>query len=153
MKRKSNLLVKQLDQKIETFISLEGIIIPDSGWIKAIRTTLNMTMAQLGTRLNITRQGVKNIEKSESTGSISINSMKEVADAMELKLVYGFVPKDGTIQNLIDRKANELARKIVERTNHNMKLEDQAIDQDKIKESISELAGDLKREINKSLWD
>jgi predicted DNA-binding mobile mystery protein A len=153
MKRKSNLLVKQLDQKIETFFSIEGIIIPDSGWIKAIRTTLNMTMAQLGTRLNITRQGVKNIEESESTGSISINSMKEVADAMELKLVYGFVPKDGTIQNLIDRKAIELARKIVERTNHNMKLEDQAIDQDKINESISELAGDLKREINKSLWD
>ena len=39
------------------------------------------------------------------------------------------------------------------RTNQNMKLEDQGIGDDKINETIKELADELKREMRKSLWD
>ena len=112
-----------------------------------------MTMAQLGTRLKITRQGVKNIEESESKGSISINALKEVGEALDLKFVYGFVPKNGTFENLINLKAEKLARKIVLRTNQNMKLEDQGIGDEKINKIIKELASEIKREMRKSLWD
>ena len=35
---------------------------------------------------------------------------------MDMQLVYGFVPNDGTLDALIDRKAKELARQIVMRT-------------------------------------
>ena len=126
---------------------------PDKGWINTIRTTLNMTMAQLGTKLNITRQGVKKIEESEAKGTISINSLKEVGDVLNLKFIYGFVPKDGSIDNLINSKAEKLARKIVLRTNQNMKLEDQGISNSKINDSIIDLANEIKREMRKSLWD
>ncbi len=110
-------------------------------------------MAQLGTKLHVTRQGVKRIEESESKGTISINSLIEVGKALDLKFVYGFVPKDGTIDNLINAKAEKLARKIVLRTNQNMKLEDQGISDEKIKQSIIDLANEIKREMRKSLWD
>lgn len=153
MNRQSHLLVKQLDQKIEPFYQPAQVTIPDRGWIKAIRSTLNMTMSQLGKRLKITRQGVKSMEENEVKGAISINSLKEFASVMDLKLVYGFVAMDGSLENLIDRKTLEIAEKIVERTNHNMKLEDQSIGDDKVKQSIKELAIELKRELNKSLWD
>ena len=129
------------------------VLVPDKGWINTIRTTLNMTMAQLGTKLSVTKQGVKKIEESESKGSISINSLKEVGNALDLKLVYGFVPKDGTIDNLINNKAGKLARKIVLRTNQNMKLEDQGISKEKIKQSVIDLATEIKREMRKSLWE
>lgn len=153
MRNKKKLLIEQLDQKLGHFQKAEVILVPDRGWINTIRTTLNMTMAQLGAKLRITRQGVKKIEESEAKGTITINSLKEAGEALDLKFVYGFVPKDGTIDNLIDSKAKILARKIVLRTNQNMKLEDQGIGDKKINDSIMDLANEIKREMRKSLWD
>lgn len=153
MRNKKTLLIEQLDQKLEPFRNTAMVLVPNKGWINTIRIALNMTMAQLGTKLNITRQGVKRIEESEAKGTISINSLKEVGEALGLKLVYGFVPKDGTINNLINIKAENLARKIVQRTNQNMKLENQGISDEKINQSISDLASEIKREMRKSLWD
>ncbi len=153
MRNKKKLLIEQLDQKLKPFQKTEVVLVPDKGWINTIRTTLNMTMAQLGVKLNVTRQGVKKIEDSEAKGTISINSLKEVGEVLDLKFVYGFVPKDGTIDNLIDSRAEKLARKIVLRTNQNMKLEDQGISNEKIDQSIIDLSDEIKREMRKSLWD
>ena len=153
MRNKQKLLIEQLDQKLQPFSETRKILVPERGWINTIRTTLNMTMAQLGTKLNITRQGVKRIEESEANGTITLNSLKGVANAMELKFVYALVPKNGTIDNLIETKAENLARKIVLRTNQNMKLEDQGIGDEKIAKTIKELASEIKREMKKSLWD
>jgi predicted DNA-binding mobile mystery protein A len=153
MRNKRKLLIEQLDQKLKPFQKTEMVVVPIKGWINTIRTTLNMTMAQLGSKLNITRQGVKSIEESEAKGSISINSLKAVGKALDLKFVYGFIPKEGTFDNLINIKAEKLARKIVLRTNQNMKLENQAIGDEKIKASIEDLANEIKREMRKSLWD
>ena len=153
MRNKRKLLIEQLDQKLKPFQKTGMALVPNKGWINTIRTTLNMTMAQLGTKLKITRQGVKKIEEREAKGTISINSLKEVGEALDLKLVYGFVPKDGTIDNLISAKAEKLARKIVLRTHQNMRLEDQGIGDKKITESIRDLANEIKREVRKSLWD
>ena len=153
MRNKKKLLIEQLDQKLKPFQKAEMILIPDKGWINSIRTTLNMTMAQLGLKLNVTRQGVKKIEESEAKGSISINSLKEVGEVLDLKFVYGFVPKDGSIDNLINSKAKKLAKKIVLRTNQNMKLENQGLSDEKIKRSIIDLSAEIKREMRKSLWE
>ena len=153
MRNKRQLLLEQLDQKLKPFLNTRDILVPERGWIHAIRTTLNMTMAQLGYRLGITRQGVKRIEESEAKGTITLNSLKEAAHAMEMRLVYGFVPKNGTIDDLIEMKAEELAHKIVLRTNQNMKLEDQGIGDDKILKSIQELTAEFKREVRRSIWD
>ncbi len=153
MRNKRKLLVEQLDQKLKPFSNSRMVIVPERGWVNTIRTALNMTMAQLGAKLNITRQGVKRIEESEANGTITLKSLKDVASALDLKLVYALVPRAGTIDDLIEAKANHLAQKIVSRTNQNMKLEDQGIGNDKLAESIKELASEIKREMRKSLWD
>jgi len=146
-------MIEQLDQKLEPFLKTKMVLVPERGWINTIRTTLNMTMAQLGTRLGITRQGVKKIEESEANGTITINTLREVAAAMDMKFVYSLVPKYGTTDDLIQGKAEKLAQKIVLRTNQNMKLEDQGIGDEKIAKTIEELASEIKREMRKSLWD
>jgi len=153
MRTNRRLLIEQLDKRLNVFQTLESVVIPDKGWVNAIRVSLNMTLAQLGVKLNISRQGVKSIEDNESSGSISIKSMKEVAEALDMKFVYGFSPRDGSIDNLIDKKAEQLATKIVLRANQSMQLENQGIEEYKIKESIVNLAEDIKREMRKSLWD
>jgi predicted DNA-binding mobile mystery protein A len=153
MRNKRILLIEQLDQKLQPFSQSRMILVPERGWIHTIRTTLNMTMAQLGAKLNITRQGVKRIEESEANGTITLNSLKNVANAMDLKFVYALLPKNGTIDDLIETKAEKLAQKIVLRTNQNMKLEGQGIGDDKINKTIKDLAVEIKRELRKSLWD
>jgi predicted DNA-binding mobile mystery protein A len=153
MRNKQKLLIEQLEQKLQPFSETSKVLVPERGWVNTIRTALNMTMAQLGTKLNITRQGVKKIEESEANGAITLNSLKDVATAMDLKLVYAIVPINGTINDLVQIKAEKLARKIVLRTNQNMKLENQGIGDEKIAKVIKELANEIKREMKKSLWD
>jgi hypothetical protein len=45
---------------------------------------------------------------------------------LDMQLVYGFVPNDGSLDALIEKRAKELATQIVMRTANTMKLEDQA---------------------------
>ena len=153
MRNQRKLLIEQLDRKLKPFIGSEMIIIPEKGWIKTIRATLNMTLEQLGKKLNITKQGVKRIEESEAAGTITIKSLKEVGNVLEMKFVYGFVPIDGSIDNLLDRKSRLLAKKIILRANHNMMLEDQAIEEAKLKSAIDDLSNEIKFELRKTIWD
>lgn len=153
MRNKKKLLIEQLDQKLAVFNGAEMIPVPQKGWINTIRTSLNMTMDQLGTKLRLTKGAIQKIEEREAIGQITINKLKDIGEALDMQFVYGFVPIDGTIDNLINSKAEKLARKIVLRTHQNMKLEDQGIGDEKINESIRDLAIEIKREMRKSLWD
>ena len=153
MRNKKKLLIEQLDQKLTNFKDAGMVLVPQKGWVNTIRTTLNMTRDQLGTKLDLTKGAIQKIEEREATGQITINKLKDVGNALNMKFIYGFIPKDGTIENLVNLKAEKLARKIVLRTNQNMKLEDQGIGDEKIAKTIKELANEIKREMKKSLWD
>lgn len=153
MRNQRKLLIEQLDRKLKPFYGTEMVIIPDNGWINSIRTTINITLEQLGKKLKMTKQGVKRIEESEAAGTISIKSLREVGNALEMKFVYGFVPIDGSIDSLIDRKARILAEKIILRTNHNMMLEDQEIEKGNLKNAIEDLSQEIKFELKRTIWD
>ena len=135
------------------FASVKQVAMPPTGWIKAIRTAIGMSMQQLGKKLNVSKQGVMDIEKREKDGSITIKSLREIARAMDMQLVYGFVPNDGSLDALIEKRATELATQIVMRTANTMKLEDQAISQKRIETAIKERAIAIKNEMPKILWD
>lgn len=77
-----------------------------------MRNQRKLLVEQLGKKLNMTIQGVKRIEESESAGTITIKSLKEVGNALEMKFVYGFVPVDGSIDSLFDRKSRILVRRL-----------------------------------------
>ncbi|HSQ47666.1 MAG TPA: mobile mystery protein A [Lutibacter sp.] len=153
MRNKKKLLIEQLDQKLAKFKDAGMVLVPQKGWINTIRTALNMTRDQLGAKLKLTKGAIQKIEEREAAGQITINKLRDIGQALDMQFVYGFVPRDGTIDNLINAKAEKLAQEIVLRTNQNMKLEDQGIGNDKINVSIKDLANEIKREMRKSLWD
>ena len=64
--------------------------------------------------------------------SITIKSLKEIERVLDMQLVYGFVPNDGSLDALIEKRATELATKIVMRTSNTMKLEDQGNSNERI---------------------
>ncbi len=150
---KRSLQLQQLNRKMQGFAKLKEVAIPPTGWIKAIRTALGMSMQQLGNRLNVSKQGVMDMEKREKDGSITIKSLREIARAMDMQLVYGFVPNDGSLDALIEKRATELAIQIVMRTANTMKLEDQANSKKRIEAAIKERAAAIKNEKPKILWD
>jgi predicted DNA-binding mobile mystery protein A len=150
---KNSLQFQQLNNKMLEFTSLQKVAIPPTGWIKAIRTAIGMSLQQLGNKLSVSKQAVLDIEKREKDGSITIKSLKEIARAMDMQLVYGFVPNDGSLDALIERRATELATAIVLRTANTMKLEDQANSKKLIEKAVNERAAAIKNEMPKILWD
>ena len=148
-----SLQIQQLNSKMLAFASLQKIAPPPTGWIKAIRNAIGMSMLQLGKRLSVTKQSVQDMESREKDGSVTIKALREVARVLDMQLVYGFVPNDGSLEELIDRKAKELAMLIVQRTSNTMKLEDQENSKQRIEKAIEERAAIIKNEMPKTLWD
>lgn len=150
---KKSLLLQQLNSKMLAFAALKQVAMPPTGWIKAIRTALGMSMQQLGNKLSITKQSIQDIEQREKDGSITLKALKELGRALDMQLVYGFVPNDGSLDALIEKKATELATQIVLRTSNTMKLEDQENTKLRIEKAIEERTIIIKNEMPKMLWD
>ena len=147
------IIIRQLDNKLQLFNNLVKIKPYPKGWINQIRTSLNMSRNQLGDYLKITPQGVADIEKREAEETITLKSLREAGEALNLKLVYGFVAKDGSLEALIEKKAKEQALNIIKRTSTTMKLEDQENSTTRLQEALKEMTDDIKKELPKSLWD
>jgi predicted DNA-binding mobile mystery protein A len=150
---KNSLQIQQLNTKMLAYASLQKVAPPPTGWIKAIRNAIGMSMLQLGNRLSITKQSVQYLERREKDGSITIKALREAARVLDMQLVYGFVPNDGSLELLIERKAKKLATQIVMRTNNTMKLEDQENTKQRIEKAIQERTTIIKTEMPKTLWD
>jgi predicted DNA-binding mobile mystery protein A len=150
---KQHLLIQQTDKKLEAFKHLKEIVVPSKGWINTFRIALKMSLRQLGNRLRISAQSVKEIEEREAGGTITLNSLRDAANAMDMKLVYGFVSKHDSLEQMIEKRAKELATEIVMRTNATMTLEDQQNSKERIEQAVTQKTAEIKFEMPKYLWD
>ncbi|MEX0610435.1 MAG: mobile mystery protein A [Balneolaceae bacterium] len=150
---KKKIQIDQLESRVKRFSHARELPNPPTGWIRAIRLALGMSLQQLADKLTITKQSVQEIEMREKEGSITLRSLRETARTLDMELVYGFVPKDGSLEKYIDKKARSLAEKIVSRTSNTMKLEDQENTNQRLKKAIEERMITIKRELPKALWD
>jgi predicted DNA-binding mobile mystery protein A len=150
MKNTKKLQIDQLDRKLMSYINFPEI--PAKGWIHGIRVALGMSFRQFGSRLGITAQSAQEIETREINGNISLKNLREVARAFDMKLVYGFVPKE-SFEKTLEKQALMVAGKIVMRTDNTMNLEDQRVSKERIEKATRELADEIKREMPRYLWD
>ena len=154
MKKKNKLLViRQLDRKLKELDLLQRVSLPDDGWIKAIRKALGMSQRQLGEKIGITPQSVRELEQREKEGTITLNTLKQAGIALDMQLIYSFVLPNGTLENRIEERAYAMASKIIGRTSNTMRLEDQENTDNRIKAAIDEMMEDLKRDLPGKLWD
>ncbi len=84
------LLRRQLDARLQA-IPREPP--PKGGWIRAIRTALGMTMAQLGQRLRVSAPAIADLERREANESISVARLRSAADALGCDLQIVLVPR------------------------------------------------------------
>lgn len=144
------LRLTQLDRRLSKFA--EAPSPPQQGWVRAIRTALRMTSAQLAGRLQITQQSVSALEQDESEGNITLNRLRKAADALQCRFVYGFIPMEGTLDEYRRKQARITAERLVERVESTMALENQARALEVREAEVKEIAEDLYRAFSREIW-
>jgi predicted DNA-binding mobile mystery protein A len=86
-----------------------------------------MSAAELGRILGTSRQLPLQFEKAEAEDSITLKSLRNVANALDCDLVYALAPRAGSMLELVENRTRAKARKSVQRVEHSMALEDQAV--------------------------
>ncbi len=147
------LKVRMLSEKLEAYQDSRKVMPPAAGWVAALRTSLNMTLEQLGQRMNISRQAVSQIEKREAEGAVSLGVLQDVARALDMQLVYAIVPKTGTLEEYLEKRARAMATELYRKANQHMRLEDQAVTDEKIEQAIADAATEYFRKVDRELWD
>lgn len=148
----SNLKRMQIADALKSYPSPQNAIPPRSGWVRAIREALGMTQAQLGARVGISRQSVQDLEQAEAERRITLDSLDRLAQAMGCRVVYSLVPEHGSLDDVRTRRAQALAKALLEQTGHTMKLEAQGLSENELERQRKTLAEALLRDKPSKLW-
>ena len=149
---KKKLIREQLEASLQRLSPLRKVIPPKKGWIRAIRNALGMTARQLASRLGIAQQAVARIEKDELTGSVTIKTMRRVAECLDCVFVYGFIPRS-SLEATLRKQAHQLAAKRIAQASQTMALEDQALSARENEKVLSEMIDKLVDTLPSDLWN
>jgi predicted DNA-binding mobile mystery protein A len=122
---------------------------PTVGWIRAVRTAMGMTQADLARLLKITQRSLHQLEVSESKKTIRLASLEKVAEEMNCDLVYAFIPRK-PLESVYEAQAMKMAQQHVKDVEHNMRLEKQ--DHSVSKKDLDDVARELIRK-NAVSWN
>jgi predicted DNA-binding mobile mystery protein A len=127
---------------------------PPSGWVKAIRGALGLSIRQLADRVGVGHGSINQIEKREPKRRVTLESLDQIARAMDCKLVYAIVPQEAgaQLEDIINQRAKEAATKIVKSVAHSMRLEAQGTSEKEIEREIERIAKELKETGDARLW-
>ncbi|HLB58525.1 MAG TPA: mobile mystery protein A [Bdellovibrionota bacterium] len=151
-KRNIPLYRRQVEEKLKPWGTIVDKSPPPMGWIRAIRESLGMSLRQFGRITGMAQKTLFMFEKGEVKGTISLKSLKKIASNLGCDFVYAVVPRE-SLDEILDRQARNVARKLLSRTSHSMALENQKIRPGEEEAQITELASELKSSMKKILWD
>ena len=144
---------RQIDRLLRDVEGLRTLATPPRGWIAEIRGVLGMRASQLAGRMDVSPSAVPQFERSEAEGSITLNTLQKAAAALDCRLVYAFVPNQGSFDDTVRKRAELIAQTMVGYVSHTMALEDQETMPEEQHAVIDDLAGDLVRRLPRELWD
>lgn len=133
-------------------LKFQGFALPHEGWIRTARKALGMSAAQLARRLGRTRALVSNTEKAELNGGVTLRTMRSMAEAVNCRFIYAFVPEENA-EAIIKRRAREKAERHVMEAATQMVLEQQILSQSQIESEIERLSEKILKEQPSDLWN
>lgn len=129
-----------------------ALVRPVGGWIATFLEAIAMNAPTLAEQLGVSRNSVYTSIQNELAGTISLNQLEKLAEAMGGRLVYAIVPQEGPVEEVILAQARRKARRIIQRTRAHMALEDQTEGLPSQEDMIEELAGEIAHEIPRDFW-
>ena len=132
--------------------SAKNLRVPNEGWIRTVRKSLGMSGAQLARRKGVTRGLVSKTEKAELEGGVTLKAMKQMAEVLGCRFVYGIVPEK-SVEDVIKIRAQEKAKAIIDYTDKQMALEAQSLDRKQRSFEIERLTQEFLRNMPSDFWD
>jgi predicted DNA-binding mobile mystery protein A len=142
-----------LDDQIRQYVNGQRFDRIPQGWIRSSRTAIGMTLKQLATRLGFSVPAAKNFEMREVDEAITLASLRKIANAMEMDLVYYFKPKQDSLDDLLQIRAELKAKELMESSNQAMLLENQEADNKNKSREYDRLITEIRNQKLSSLWD
>jgi len=137
---KNNVQARQrLDQRFRRLRPLADEPRPHKGWIRAIRDALGMSSAELAARIGVSQQRVSQIEQGELHETITLETLRRAANALDCDLVYVLEPRTSLDEAVKEQAHKKAARHLVPLAHHS-RLEDQALIDDDEAAQLEEFA-------------
>lgn len=111
-----------------------------------------MTGEQLAKRIGANKQRVARIESDESQGSVTIKTMRRVAEGLDCVFVYGFVPRT-SLEETVRNRAMSVAKQRMFKVSRTMELEQQGLGDRDQQTLLEETAERLINAFPKTLWN
>ena len=146
------LLVEQLSNRLKGLDRKELREPPTKGWIRSVRESLSMTSAQLAKRVGVSQPNIIKWEQREIDSTITMKSLRRVAEAMQCDLVYALVPRK-PINSILEERAKQIAADSLEQVSRSMRLEDQETSAAHRTRLAQQIVRQLLEETPKRLWD
>jgi predicted DNA-binding mobile mystery protein A len=143
---------KNLDRRLAPLRGARDIARPPRGWIKAIREALGMTTAQLAQNIGLSQPRIPQVEKAEIEDSVTLKTLRQVAEGLNCTLVYALVPNQ-PLDEMLRERARHVADAQLARTHHTMKLENQALEARDLQAERERIVDELLRASPRRLWD
>lgn len=145
-----SLPLQQLDSSLGPWRSLPRSR-PSGGWLRAIRQALGITTRQLAKSAGVTQSAIVDTERTEAKGDITLATLQRYAAALDCELSYVLVPRR-PLKEMVEERADRIARDQVSRVRHSMALEDQQTSKDNIERDVEELKRKLLEGKRSRLW-
>ncbi len=149
----NNLLrLQQTEEMVSRFREVADIPAPRRGWVHAIQAALGMTNVQLARRLKIQPQTLEDMQRYEVSGTIKLQTLRKLAEALGCRVVYAVVP-DNSLNEIRRDRAYAIASRHLRSVAHTMSLEDQGITGAEEQRALESLVEELLRGNPKKLWE
>lgn len=118
---------------------------PRGGWVRNIRKSLGMSMRAFSKRIGFKEHAsVKELERNERVGKVTLETLRRAAEALDADLVYAIVPRRNLRETLAER-ARTVARQRIVPIAKSMALEEQSLRKSEVDRQVAELARELER--------
>lgn len=143
---------QQLQESFENLNQLAKNPRPKNGWIQTIRQLFGISSSQLAKKMGCTRPNIAAFERREKKGTITIQTLEHIAQAMNCKFVYFFIPNK-PLEQIFENQARLVAKKRLKSIGHSMELELQGLSVSQKKQQENDLVQELLQGDPKHLWE
>ena len=148
LKRTKALKLRQISSlmKARIPINIESL----GSRLKDVREVLGITQKQLAKKLKVKQPLIARIEKNSRDSSL--NTLSRIAHALECELMGAVVSKE-PLEEIIQKRAGMVAKKMLNRTFSNMALERQSPNKGAYEYQLKKLTEELASDPGPELWE
>jgi len=118
--------------------------------LRDIRETIGMTQKQMAKRLEVSQSAISQIEENRETSKLG--TILKIAGALECELMGAVVSRE-PLEDIIRRRAEKTAKKMLNRTFATMAMEKQTPSEEAYKYQLKKMIEELVGNPGPELWE